>query len=117
LAATACVLLTGSILSGTVASGHGTTVGSGHARQCGNEIFAPRSEDGAFSLTADGTTCRVARIVASGSRPQSRASGNPTYSALSFRCRGKGGQLGGMGKYVVTFVCSRGSAKVHFVRG
>jgi hypothetical protein len=93
------------------------TPASAHARQCGNVIFAPQSEDGAFSITADATTCRIARQVAAQSRSRSDSRGRPTYSALSYRCRGAGGQLGGMGKYVVAFTCSSGHSRVRFLRG
>jgi|SRR5581483_9676638 len=94
-----------------------TAPASGSTRQCGNVIFAPGSEDGAFSISTHGTTCDVARRVAAGSRPESNSRGRPSYSALSYRCRGSGGQLGGMGKYVVTFTCARGHSTVRFLRG
>jgi hypothetical protein len=90
---------------------------SAHARQCGNVIFAPQSEEGAFSISAHGTSCQVARQVAAQSRPRSDSRGSPSYSALSYRCRGASGQLGGMGKYVVTFTCARGHSTVSFLRG
>ena len=93
------------------------TPASGHGKQCGNVIFTPGSEEGAFSISTHGTTCQVARQVAAGSRPQSDSRGRPSYSALSYRCRGVGGQLGGAGKYVVTFTCSHERSTIRFLRG
>lgn len=114
LAATTCLLTIGAVLSTASAS---TPSASGQFQRCGDEAFVLRSEEGAFSISAQGTTCSAARAVAAGSRPDRYSHGNPTYSTHSFRCRGTGGQVGGMGKYVVTFTCSHRAAKVRFIRG
>jgi hypothetical protein len=87
-------------------------------RSCGTVAFVPDSTDGAFHIIARGTSCRVARAVAGHSSPERYASGNRSYRALGFRCRGRGGDISPAqpSLYVVRYRCTKGSRVVRFLR-
>jgi hypothetical protein len=85
--------------------------------RCGTVAFAPQTDDGAFEIVAHSTNCAVARSVARASRPSRFRHGNPRYATNGFSCTGRGEQLGGTGKLVVSFRCARGRSYVSFLRG
>ena len=94
--------------------------GSAHATadaRCGTVAFAPESDDGAFQIVARNTSCGVARVVADASRPNRFRTGSHRYAARGFACAGRAEELGGAGKHVVSFQCTRGVSAVSFLRG
>ena len=93
------------------------TAGAGQAPHCGNVAFAQQSDDGAFQIVAHGSTCGTARTVASASRPSRFRDGDPQYAANGFSCSGRSEKLGGSGKHVVRFRCTRQTSSVSFIRG
>src|SRR5947209_5592992 len=94
-----------------------TVAGAGQAPHCGNMSFARQSDDGAFQIVARATNCGTARGVASASRPSRFRGGDPQYAAEGFSCSGRSEQLGGAGKHVVRFQCTRQRSSVSFLRG
>jgi hypothetical protein len=93
------------------------SAGAAQSPDCGFVAFAAQSDDGAFGIVAHEATCHLARIVAGGSRSSRFRYGDPRYDALGFSCSGVGEQLGGHGKYVVRFRCTRARSFVSFLRG
>ena len=91
--------------------------GAGRTPHCGSLAFAQQSEDGAFRIVAHATSCATARSVAAASRPTQFRTGDPQYASGGFACAGRSQQLGGAGKQVVRFDCTRGHSSVSFLRG
>ena len=90
--------------------------GAAQSPNCGFVAFAPQSDNGAFEIVAHEATCRIAHVVAAGSRSSRFRFGDPRYNTLGFSCSGHGGQLGGHGMYVVRFRCLRAHSFVSFLR-
>jgi hypothetical protein len=75
-------------------------------RACGTLAFTPRTEDGAFELTARGVSCEIAREVA-------LAIDAGETRPLSFRCRGR--WESGPGLPHSHWFCVRGGQEVSWV--
>ena len=89
-----------------------TARAAGDVRSCGNVVFTPASEDGAFDIRARDTSCRTARRVARASRTRD-VTGPYRYRARGFRCRGRRVDEG---LPQVRWRCTRRSALVTFTR-
>jgi len=85
-------------------------------RACGRVEFQERTEDLASQIRAAGVRCRVAKAVASRSKPEARrcfARGSRAYRAEGFRCRGTADKSA---LPRVIFRCIRRGARVTFVK-
>ena len=100
-----------------IAASSPAMAGAGQAPHCGSVPFARQSDDGVFQIVARGTTCETARAVAGASRPSRFRGGDPQYAANGFSCSGRSEQIGGAGKQVVRFLCTRQHGSISFLRG
>lgn len=113
----AALALAAAVWGGTAPAVTGTSARTGSAVRCGTVTFARQSDDGAFQIAAESATCATARAVAEASRSSRYRVADSTYSADGFSCAGRSQRLGGAGKQVVRFQCTRQHSAVSFLRG
>jgi hypothetical protein len=106
------IALTGALAAAALIVGQPWTAPAhGAVRSCPIVVFQPGTGDGIFELRATNTTCRVASHVARGARPTSTIRGPWRYTRAGFTCRGRPQFVG------AAWRCTRGQARITFVRG